>query len=55
MNQKRRITQAIDECSRFIDREEARNAALRPADTQSLLDFYYSHRIKLLGMLEASR
>ncbi len=55
MNQKRRITQAIDECGRFIEREEKRNPALRPADTQSLLDFYYRHRIKLLGMLEASR
>jgi hypothetical protein len=55
MNQKRRITQAIDECSRFIEREEKHSAALRPADIQKLLEFYYSHRIKLLGMLEASR
>jgi hypothetical protein len=55
MNHKRRITQAIDECSRFIEREEKRNPDLRPADTQSLLEFYYSHRIKLLGMLEVVR
>jgi hypothetical protein len=55
MNHKRRIIQAIDECSRFIDREEKHNPDLRPADTQSLLDFYYFHRSKLLGMLEAAQ
>jgi hypothetical protein len=51
MNRQNRIIQAIDECSRFIDKEEKRDADLRPSDTQKLLEFYCSHRAKLQQML----
>lgn len=51
--QNRRIIEAIAECDRFIDREEARNVSLRPADIQKTLAFYKAHRAKLSAMLEA--
>ena len=48
-----RIIDAINECSRFIDKEEKHSPALRPTETQKLLDFYYSHRAKLQQILAA--
>jgi hypothetical protein len=49
--QRRRALQSIAECDRFIEREEGRNADLRPAETQQLLEFYKSHRAKLQARL----
>ena len=51
-DQIRRIEQAIAECDRFINKEEKRDATLRPADVQNTLDFYKSHKIKLQNMLK---
>ena len=48
-----RIQQAIDECDRFIAKEEPRRADLRPAGVQQHLDFCKEHKVKLQKMLEA--
>lgn len=48
------IRSAIADCNRFIDRESARRADLRPADVAELLAWYIGHRAKLAAMLEAS-
>ena len=48
------IRSAINDCTRFIDKESARSADLRPADIAKLLDWYIAHRAKLTAMLEAA-
>ena len=45
-----KINQAIAECSQFIDLESARNADLRPQETQEYLDFCIQHRANLIAM-----
>lgn len=47
-----RIMSAIAECNRFIAKEEARDAALRPAETTELLNHYITHKAMLEGMLK---
>lgn len=51
--QERRVIQSIQECDAFIAREDARDANLRPADVQKVLDHYKAHRQKLIDMLAA--
>jgi hypothetical protein len=48
-----KINQAIADCDRFIAKEQAQAADLRPADVAKMLDFYIAHRAKLIKMLEA--
>ena len=48
----RRIRGAIEDCNRFIAKEEPRAAHLRPADVAKHLEFCKAHRAKLLGMLK---
>ena len=48
-----KINQAIADCDRFIAKEQAQSADLRPADVAKMLDFYIAHRAKLIKMLEA--
>lgn len=50
-DQIRRIHEAIAECDRFLEKESARNASLRPADVQQYLNFCITHRAKLVSML----
>lgn len=50
MTTKARIRQAIEDCDRYIAKESARSADLRPAHIQKLLDFYIAHREKLIAM-----
>jgi len=50
----RSIESAIADTARFIDREEARNPALRPAAVAELLARYKLHLAKLQAMLEAA-
>jgi hypothetical protein len=50
--QTKRILSAIAQCDRYIDKEEARSADLRPADIQKRLDGYKEHRDKLQRALE---
>jgi len=45
------IRSAIADCNRYIAKESARDADLRPAETAKLLDWYIAHRAKLLAML----
>ncbi len=52
--QRQKIQSAIDDCNRYIAKESARSADLRPVDIAKLLDWYISHRAKLLAMLEAA-
>lgn len=49
-----RILQALTETNRFIDREEARGADLRPDSVTALLASYKAHRARLLQMLDAA-
>lgn len=42
---------AIQDCNRYIAKEAGRNSELRPIDVQNRLNWYYSHREKLLSML----
>jgi predicted nucleic acid-binding protein len=51
--QSRRIIQAIQECDSFLEKEEKRNPALRPADVAQHLEFCKQHKIKLIAMLDA--
>lgn len=53
--QTQKIQSAIDDCNRYIAKESARSADLRPVDIAKLLDWYISHRAKLLAMLEAAQ
>lgn len=48
------IRSAIADCNRYIAKESARDADLRPAETAKLLDWYIAHRAKLLAMLVAA-
>ena len=50
---RRKVTEAIADCNRYITLEDSRAADLRPADIQKLLDWYIAHRAKLLTMLAA--
>ena len=45
------IQSAIQDCDRYIAKEGARDANLRPAEIAKLLDWYMAHRAKLLAML----
>lgn len=53
-DQTRRILEAIAECEKFIAKEEARRADIRPADVQQHLEFCIAHRVKLAAMIEAA-
>ncbi|WP_341667376.1 hypothetical protein [Alcaligenes sp. SDU_A2] len=48
---RKRILSAIADCDRYIAKEGARAADLRPAEIQRRLAYYISHRDKLAGML----
>lgn len=48
----RSIKNAIADCNRYITKESARAADLRPAEITKLLDWYIAHRAKLLAMLD---
>lgn len=52
--QKTSIQAAIADCNRYIAKEGARSADLRPAQVAKLLDWYIAHRAKLLAMLESA-
>lgn len=52
VDQQRRVLDALAETQRFIDRETARDARLRPPEVQALLAFYVAHRARLCAMLE---
>jgi hypothetical protein len=47
----RRIRQAIADYDRFISKEEARDASLRPANMQKLLEEYKDCRARLESLL----
>lgn len=49
----KKILDAIADCDRYIAKESARSADLRPVKIQELLDWYIGHRAKLVVMLEA--
>lgn len=49
--QRKQTLSAIQDCDRFIEKEEARNAALRPLDVAELLDWYKRHRQSLINLL----
>jgi len=51
-DRRRRILSSIEECDRFISKEEGRAADLRPAPVAKLLDGYKRHRVNLLAMLD---
>lgn len=51
----RKIIEAIQECDRFIAKEEPRRNDLRPADVAKTLAFYKQHRLKLAAMLGAGQ
>jgi hypothetical protein len=51
--QQNKIIQAIAECSRYIEKEQAHRADLRPADVAQHLEFCIQHRAKLQAMLAA--
>lgn len=51
---RKKVIQAINECTRFIEKEGRRSADLRPASAQKMLDYYRAHRAKLQGMLAAT-
>jgi hypothetical protein len=48
------IRQAIEDCNRYIEKEEPRASDLRPTDVAKRLEFYKAHRAKLLGMPKAA-
>ena len=48
---RRRIVQSIEECDRFINKEQPRSEELRPQEMKDLLAFYISHRANLVSML----
>lgn len=50
---RRKIIEAIQECDRFIAKEEPRAADLRPTQVAQMLEHARQHRIKLIGMLAA--
>ena len=52
IQRRKSINEAIAQCNTYIAKESARAADLRPAETQKLLDWYYSHRAKLIEMLK---
>lgn len=54
MTKQQKIREAIADCNRYIAKEEARAADLRPVEIAKLLEWYKAHRAKLLGMLEAA-
>jgi len=47
-----RLQSALDEAERFIAREEPRAAALRPAETQALLESYRQQRDALQAAID---
>lgn len=49
--QKASIRSAIADCNDYIAKESARSAELRPAQIAKLLEWYVTHRAKLLAML----
>lgn len=51
-NRRRKIIESIAECDRYIAREEARSADLRPPEIAQRLEWYKTHREKLIRMLE---
>ncbi len=48
---RRKIIQSIEECDRFISREERRASDLRPASAAKMLAYYKAHKVKLEGMV----
>jgi|GEM_PF-3617654 len=51
----KQIQNAIADCDRYIAKEGARAADLRPASAQQHLDYCVAHRAKLAAMLECSK
>jgi len=49
--QVRKIRSAIADCDRYIAKEGARTADLRPREVQECLDGYIAHRAKLQDAL----
>lgn len=49
--QKRRVIASIQECDRFIDKEEKRDASLRPLEVTKILESTKKHKAKLQAML----
>ncbi len=47
----KRCLSAIAECERFINKEDGRNASLRPKDVQKTLDHYKAHRLNLIAAI----
>ena len=47
-----KIKQAIKECDRYISKEGKRSDDLRPKEIKELLDWYISHKEKLILMLD---
>jgi hypothetical protein len=54
-DQRRRIVEAIEDCSRFIEREEKRDPALRPASVSKTLAHYKLHMARMAKCLEENR
>jgi hypothetical protein len=46
------ILSAIGDCNRYIAKESARADDLRPADVQKRLEWYRTHRARLLAMVQ---
>ena len=51
----RKVLEAIDECNRYIAKEEPRAADLRPVEVAKRLEFYKGHNAKLEKMLAEGR
>ncbi len=51
-SQTARIIAAIEECTRFINKEEARDPSTRPAESAAILAESYAHRAKMQEALK---
>jgi adenosine deaminase len=49
-----KIIQSIQECDRYIEKEDVRDADLRPPEIQKRLEFYKAHRAKLVTMMDSN-
>lgn len=47
----KRCLSAIADCERFINKEDGRDASLRPAAVQKTLDHYKAHRLNLIAAI----
>ena len=53
--QRRKIIEAIADCNRFIEREEKRDASLRPTNVSATLSRYKAHITRMVRSLEENR